>query len=108
MTESKLDHKLNTVDRHRTVREEHHKSGEGNAFVCHDRVGFKPSTGSRQTVVLVLLADEFGPPLKEEDPHVVSGFADRAVVLVENLTVAEHQVHILTKLVSQLVPGQKR
>ena len=100
MTESKLDHKLNTVHRHSTVREEHDKSGEkGNAFVCHHRVGFKPSTGSRQTVVLVLLADEFGPPLIEEDPHVVSGFADRAVVLVENLTVAEHQVHILTKLV---------
>ena len=44
----------------------------------------------------------------EEDPHVVAGFAHRAVVLVENLTVAEHQVHVLTKLVSQLVPGAKR
>jgi len=41
--------------------------------------------------------------LIEEDPHVVSGFAHRAVVLVENLTVAEHQVHVLTKLVPQLV-----
>ena len=56
---------------------------------------------------MVQLGDEFGPSLVKEDSHVVSGFANRAVVLVENLTVAEHQVHILAKLVPQLVPGQK-
>lgn len=53
-----------------------------------------------QASILAQLDDEFGPSLIEEDPHVVSGFADWAVVLIENLTVAEHQVHILTKLVS--------
>ena len=95
-------HKLNKVHRHCTVTEEHDKSGRGgNAFVCHHRVGLLLllQTTSRQTAILVPLDDEFGPSLIEENPHVVSGFANRAVVLVENLTVAEHQVHILTKLV---------
>ena len=50
-------------------------------------------------VVWEELDDELGPSLIKEDSHVVSRFANRAVVLVENLTVAEHQVHILTKLV---------
>ena len=52
--------------------------------------------------------DQFGPSLVEEDPHVVAGLAHGAVVLVEDLAVVEHQVHVLAELLSQLVPGYKK
>ena len=52
--------------------------------------------------------DQFRPSLVEEDPHVVAGLAHGAVVLVKDLTVVEHQIHVLAELLSQLVPGHKK
>lgn len=44
------------------------------------------------------------PPVLEELPHVVSGAADGAVVLVEHLAVAEYQPDVGRELLFAFIP----
>lgn len=91
-----------TLHRHRTeVTEEHNERGRRKCLCL----------SSQSWIVAAILVpshDQFRPSLVEEDPHVVAGLAHGAVVLVEDLAVVEHQVHVLAELLSQLVPGYKK
>ena len=91
-----------TLYRHRAEVTEEHKERGRRKCLC---------LSSQSWIVAAILVpshDQFRPSLVEEDPHVVAGLAHGAVVLVEDLAVVEHQVHVFAELLSQLVPGHKK